>query len=59
MPSFWVWLFFGTGGRAGWKNLIQPWLIVDLVFGLVLGFVAEVNILEASRAVLFPLVSIL
>lgn len=57
-PSFWVWFAVGTGGRPGWINLVQPWLIVDLVVGLGLGFVADINVLDASRAVLFPLVSI-
>lgn len=57
-PTFWGWLIAGSGDSPGWRALVQPWMVVDLIVGLVLGFALKIDILEAARAVLFPLASI-
>ena len=57
--SFWRWLAKGSGGRPGYRRLINLWLIAHIGIGVFLGLVVRVDLGTAANTVLLPLVGIL
>ncbi|MEK7674623.1 MAG: hypothetical protein AAB676_02150 [Verrucomicrobiota bacterium] len=57
--SFWRWLAKGSGGKPGYRRLIDRWLILHFGIGVLLGFIVRVNLQTAANTVLLPLVGIL
>ena len=57
--GFWLWLLKGSGGKPGFRRLINLWLIVHVVIGAGLAYVVKVDLATAANTVLLPLVGIL
>lgn len=57
--SFWKWLAKGSGGKPGYRRLINRWLIFHIGIGALLAYVVRVNLETAANTVLLPLVGIL
>ena len=58
-PSFWSWFARGSGGKPGYRRLINCWLIIHIGLGGFLAFVVQVDLQTAANTVLLPLVGIL
>lgn len=57
--SFWSWFAKGSGAKPGYRRLINSWLLLHLVVGILLTFAVRVNLSSAANSVLLPLVGIL
>ena len=57
--SFWRWLAVGTGGRPGWRNLWNRWLIVHLAVGFILTLLVKGRTAAIAGSVLLPLTAVL
>lgn len=57
--SFWRWFFRGTGGRTGFRRLVNAWLLFHLAIGAALAFIIPVDLGTAANAVLLPLAGVL
>jgi hypothetical protein len=57
--SFWHWFFCGTGGKAGFRRLINVWLILHFAVGAGLARIISVDLGTAANAVLLPLAGVL
>lgn len=57
--SFWRWLAKGTGGEPGYRRLVNRWLALHLIVGVVLAWIVPVNLQSAANTVLLPLVGTL
>lgn len=57
--SYWIWFLRGSGGRPGYRRLLNRWLFVHLSVGLLLSLIVKVNLYTAANAVLLPLTGIL
>jgi len=56
--SFWVWFFRGRAGEAGWRRVVNSWLILHVVVGVTVSWLVPVRLDEAAKAVLLPLVGV-
>lgn len=65
MPSsqavigFWRWFARGSGGRSGLQRLLNCWLLLHVVIGIVLAWLVPRSIEQAAQSVLLPLVGVL
>jgi len=57
--DFWVWLLKGSGGRPGYRRLIDFWLLLHALIGIVVATFVPVGLETAAKAVLLPLAGIL
>ena len=57
--SFWRWFFCGSGGRAGFRRLINAWLLFHLSISAGVAFIIPVDLGTAANAVLLPLAGVL
>lgn len=56
MNNFWNWLYFGTGGEAGWHRIASPpFIAIDLLWGLVIVSIVSIAPSKASQIVILPL----
>ena len=58
-PSFWRWFFRGTGGKQGYRRLINVWLIVHIAVGYFFAKIVIIDLATASDSVLLPLAAVL
>lgn len=47
--TFWQWMRKGSGGKPGWRRLINAWNLLDLGVGAFLAYVVEAPIVEVSK----------
>jgi len=57
--SFWRWLVKGSGGKPGYRGLVNWWLVLHVGVGALLAWVVRVDLQTAANTVLLPLVGIL
>lgn len=57
--SFWRWFFKGSGGKAGYRRLLDRWFIFHLGVGVFLASVVQMDLTAAADTVLLPLAAIL
>lgn len=53
--NYWRWLLKGSGGRPGYKRLLDKWIFIYIALGSLLAFVVPVCLEQAANAVLIPL----
>lgn len=58
MFNYWRWFFCGGGGRPGFRRLIDRWLAVHIVIGVLVALLANVDVQTAANSVLLPLAAI-
>ncbi len=56
--SYWRWFFLGSGGRAGFRRLVNLWLVMHVAVGAGLAWLVDVDLQTAGSAVLLPLAGI-
>jgi len=57
--SFWKWFIVGSGGRPGFRRLLNRWLILHVGVGAALATGIPIDLQSASSAVLLPLAGVL
>lgn len=57
--SFWYWFFRGSGGKPGYRRLVNRWLVLHFVFGTAVAAIVQVDLSTAAGSVLLPLVGVL
>lgn len=58
VPSFWPWFFRGTQGLPGYRLLINWYLLLHLVAGVLIALLSSVELDDAARTVLLPLAGV-
>jgi hypothetical protein len=58
LPGFWVWLFRGTGERAGLWRLFDSWSIAHISIGVALAYLAHRPIGDVAEKALIPMMAI-
>jgi len=58
-PQFWSWLIRGSGGKPGYRRILNRWLVLHGVVGLALAWIVPVPLAQCSNAVLLPLAGII
>ena len=58
MFNYWNWFFAGSGGRPGYRRLLNRWLVVHLIAGAAVSYVVRVDLVTAANSVLLPLAGI-
>lgn len=56
--SYWNWFIRGSGAKAGYRRIINIWLIFHLVIGYVLSYSVRISLTACSNAVILPLAGI-
>lgn len=59
MISYWQWLFKGSGGRAGYRRLLDKWLFLHIPVGVLLAHLIPLDLQACANTVLLPLAGIL
>jgi hypothetical protein len=57
--SFWSWLLHGSGGKPGYRRLLNKWLTLHVAIGALLALTVRVDLATAAGSVLVPLVGVL
>jgi hypothetical protein len=57
--DYWRWFFRGSGGRPGFRRVVNAWLILHISIGIFLAVVVRVDVPTSANAVLLPLAGIL
>ena len=58
-PAYWTWFFKGSGGKPGFRRLVNLWLAFHIVVGLSLSYLVKSSLDQCANAVLLPLAGIL
>jgi hypothetical protein len=56
--SYWHWFIFGSGEKAGYRRILNKWILLHLLVGLLLSFLVQITLETAANAVLLPLAAI-
>jgi len=57
--SYWHWFFRGSGGKPGYRRLVNRWMWLHLAVGVGMAFLVQIDLQTSANAVLLPLVGIL
>jgi hypothetical protein len=57
--SYWEWLFRGSGGRPGYRRILDRWLLLHVPVGIVLSLLISLDLQACANTVLLPLAGIL
>ncbi len=57
--GYWHWFFKGSGAKAGFRRILNAWILLHLSIGFVMTLLVEVDLQAAANAVLLPLAGIL
>ncbi|MBW2738668.1 MAG: hypothetical protein JRE64_07410 [Deltaproteobacteria bacterium] len=56
--GYWHWFLKGSGGKAGFRRILNKWILFHLSIGLVLTLLVKIDLQTAANAVLLPLAGI-
>lgn len=56
---FWVWFNRGTGGKPGYRRLINRWLLIHAIIGASLATLIAAPLDQAANTVLLPIAGLL
>lgn len=56
--SYWSWFIRGSGAKAGYRRIINRWLIFHLFIGYVISYSVRISLTSCSNAVILPLAGI-
>lgn len=57
--NYWHWFFKGSGGKPGYRRILNRWIFVHLAIGLIISFFIQIDVATSAKAVLLPLAGIL
>ena len=58
-PTFWYWLFCGSGGKPGFSRIINGWMLVHCGVAFWLALYVPIELREATNSILAPLAGLL
>lgn len=53
--DYWRWFIKGSGGRPGYRRLLDKWMLIHISVGLILSAVVPVHLKQAATTVLIPI----
>lgn len=56
--NYWAWFFKGSGGKLGYKRVINKFVFVHLIIGVVIARLVDIDIYLCASTVLIPLAGI-
>jgi len=56
--NYWQWLNKGSGGKPGYRRIINIWLLVHLSVGIIMALIVPVDLTSTANTVLLPLAGI-
>lgn len=56
--SYWYWLFHGSGGKPGYRRLLNKWLLFHFLIGFLVSLAVSDALASAANTVLLPLAGI-
>lgn len=56
--EFWKWLLRGLKDKPGYLQLIDRWLIVHILVGIVVALVVDISLDKAAQTILLPLAGV-
>lgn len=59
LVNYWQWFFRGSGGKPGYRRIVNRWIFFHLITGICLSIIIEDDLSACANAVLLPLVGIL
>ncbi len=57
--NYWQWFLKGSGGRPGYRRIINKWIFFHLAMGIVLSSLVKSDLTTSANTVLLPLAGIL
>lgn len=57
--NYWAWFFQGSGGKPGFRRLINQWFLFHACIGAGVAYLTPLSMQECANAVLLPIVGIL
>jgi hypothetical protein len=57
--KYWYWFLRGSGGKPGYRRIINLWILVHAVVGGVLALLIKLSLSDSANTVLLPLAGIL
>lgn len=57
--SFWQWLAKGSGGKPGYRRLVNSWLLFHFIVALILAYFVQIDLATVASTVLLPLAAVL
>lgn len=57
--NYWQWFFKGSGGKPGYRRILNRWIFLHLVVGLIVSFSVQMDVATSAKTVLLPLAGIL
>jgi hypothetical protein len=58
LVPYWRWFVKGSGGEAGYKRLINWWIVLHVAIGVLLSLITTITLEDAARTVLLPFASV-
>lgn len=55
---FWDWMRYGSGGKPGYKTILDRWIFIHLIIGVILGFAVPKSLTDAAVTILVPLAGV-
>lgn len=59
LTTYWQWFFKGSGGKPGYRRILNRWLAAHLLVGVFVSYIVKEDLSTCSNTVLLPLVGIL
>lgn len=56
--EFWKWLFWGLKDKPGYHQLVNRWLAIHVLVGIVVASVVDMSLDKAAQTILLPLAGI-
>lgn len=56
--NYWHWFFIGSGGKPGYRRLLNRWILLHLSIGFLIAFLIRIDLATSANTVLLPLAGI-
>ena len=56
---FWAWFLKGSGGKPGYRRILNKWILIHLILGFVISLLVKTKLQTCASTVLLPLAGIL
>lgn len=57
--NYWHWFLNGSGGKPGYRRIVNKWILFHLAIGIVLSILIKNDLATSANTVLLPLAGIL
>jgi hypothetical protein len=56
--SYWLWFLKGSGDKAGYRRIINCWIILHIFVGYSLSYIVKIDLISCANTVILPLAAI-